>query len=496
MEIIIYIMDTLYIDGKSPEKLLLIVLIYTAIFLVGLAILHRFEKDNFEQKFPSIFYVVFSTIILVGLVVRLTYAYSPLVHPDVTTFFIPWTESLMNNPLSDFYFLNGDPSNINRLHDYTPLYMYVLSFIGFLSKTFDVSELGMLFLQRLPAIICDVFATIFIFKIAKLVTKKSFYAMAISAFYFLCPAVILNSAMWGQVDGITSMIFIIAFYYMLKEKDLIAIFVCMIGMCFKIQFIFLAPAIGMYYIFRWIKHNETFIPSMMGFLYGAIFFLIINIPFTYKIILSGNILFPFEIYFNQVSNYSYYTLNAFNVWGILNLNFAELPNTILFGMFNFLSIAVPCAFTAYYLYKKPSIWSVPLMAAFVITTVFVFSFKMHERYMFGAIIALIILLVRKFDWHLFATTIMCIITVFMNTGLLMIIAHKSFDYIDNRMVIGGWLSLISFLLLFSYILRLLYTDDKIELIEKTQVEFTEEIQSELSEETQAETVNFISNNWF
>ena len=264
-----------YIEGKSPENLIILGLIYTAIFLVALAVLHYFEKDNESKTTPPILFALFSVILLCGLLTRLYFAVRPIVHADVTTFFIPWTESLMANPLTDFYFLNGDPTQINRFHDYTPLYMYVLSYIGFLVNTFDLNEAGMIFLQKLPAIICDVVATIFLFKCAKYATKKNIYAMLVAVFYFMCPAVIVDSAIWGQVDGITSMIFIIAFYYMLKEKDMIAIFVCMVGMCFKIQFIFLAPAIGMYYVFRWLKHKETFIPSMKGLMYGAIFFFII-----------------------------------------------------------------------------------------------------------------------------------------------------------------------------------------------------------------------------
>ncbi|MEG1805132.1 MAG: hypothetical protein RR327_01915 [Clostridia bacterium] len=433
-----------YIENWNMSKLAIVGAIFIVVFGVVLFLISKFEKLEKTQTAKRVGIIAFIALIGIGLVARLTFALAPLAHADVLTFFIPWTNTLMEKPLTDFYFLDGNVSSIDYFHDYTPLYMYVLSFIGFLAKTFNFSPDTMVYAQKLPSILCDLIATIFVFKIAKHFSGKDFYSYAIALFYFLCPAVIVDSAVWGQVDGITSMFFIIVFYFMVMDKDTFAIFFSIVGMCFKLQFIFVAPAIGIFYLFKWFKVKGSFKEAMFGLAYGILFFIVVNLPFTYKIVFGGNIFFPLKIYFQQVGNYIYYTLNAFNLYGAMDLNFIELENTLLNSVINAAAVVVPCLLSVGYFAKKRDIQSVPILAAFVICFVFTFSFKMHERYMFGAIIALMILLAKKFDILLFISISLLSFTVLLNIGGIMIMPAQTFNYNDPRMVYGGILELIAF----------------------------------------------------
>lgn len=408
------------------------------------------EYKKSDLKNSSIIFIIFLAL---GTILRLVFAHSNLVHIDVTRFFWPWTNDLINNGISEFYFLDGDPTKINYFHDYTPLYMYVLYLVGSVAKWLSLDSVGMCFALRLPAIICDVIASYFIFKFTKKVSKNPFLAHVLALTYFFCPAVIIDSSLWGQVDGITSMIFIIALYFMSTQQDKWAIFTCMIGMLFKLQFVFVAPAIGVYYIYRWIKIKGSLRQSLYGFLYGIIAFIIVNIPFTYKIVLSGNILFPLKIYGSQISSYSYYTLNAFNLWGALGLNFIKLPENSLLSIFNLLIITLPCIATILYYKKKQNIISVPLLAAFVITFIFTFSFKMHERYMFGSILALLLILADGFDWWKFAIVSLIFLTNSINIVSLMMIPEMTFNYSDPRMTIYSILELISMSSIIIYMIK-------------------------------------------
>ncbi|MEG2116382.1 MAG: hypothetical protein RRZ69_01710, partial [Clostridia bacterium] len=292
-----------YIKNWNMSKLAIVGAIFIVVFGVVLFLISKFEKLEKTQIAKRVGIIAFIALLGIGLVARLTFALAPLAHDDVLTFFIPWTRTLMEKPLTDFYFLDGNVSSIDYFHDYTPLYMYVLSFIGFLAKTFNFSPDTMVYAQKLPSILCDLIATIFVFKIAKHFSGKDFYSYAIALFYFLCPAVIVDSAVWGQVDGITSMFFIIVFYFMVMDKDTFAIFFSIVGMCFKLQFIFVAPAIGIFYLFKWFKVKGSFKEAMFGLAYGILFFIVVNLPFTYKIVFGGNIFFPLKIYFQQVGNY-------------------------------------------------------------------------------------------------------------------------------------------------------------------------------------------------
>lgn len=466
-----------YINNLNITKLALIGLAYILIFAVAFFVISKFEKEDKSISLKKKGFIVFCSFMAVGIVIRLAFAMFSRAHADVTSFFIPWTNSLMENPLSEFYFLNGDVTQINAFHDYTPLYMYVLYIIGFFVKTFNFGNGGMIFLQRIPACICDIIATWYIFKTARHICKKDFFAYAIALFYFLCPAVIVDSSMWGQVDGITSMFFIIVFYHMVKGNDLLAIFFSIVGMCFKLQFVFVAPAIGVYYLFKWFKDKKCFYNCLKGLGIGVLFFVIVNLPFTYKIVFGGNPLFPLDIYMRQVGSYSYYTLNSFNLYGALNLNFAPLPEDYTTSMINMLTIAIPCVLAVAYFAVKRDLKSVPILASFVISAVFMFSFKMHERYMFGAIIALVVTLAFKFDWLLFIATALNALTNYLNIAILMAIPSLTFEYVDARIVAGGILGLVSFGFLVAYMIKTLFEKKTLVLQETPLIQ--EQIQTEI-----------------
>ncbi len=449
-----------YIPNWNGKYIIAIGIVYTIIS----AIVIMFTKKIQEQKQENLDFLIprndlskskiaFWCFIALGIIIRYYFACVEYVHGDVTSFIMPWTKSLVENPITDFYFLNGDPSQINYFHDYTPLYMYVLSLIGNIAKFINADLATTFMLQKVPSIIADTVTAIYIMKLSSHVTKQKYLPYVFGICYFFCPAVIVDSALWGQVDGVTAMFTIMVVYYMAKEKDLLAIFFAVVGMCFKLQFIFVAPAVGMYYLIRWYKVKNSFKESMLGLGYGIVFFIAVNIPFTYKIVANGDILFPFKIYISQVGSYQYYTLNAFNLYGALDLNFIELPNKITHVVTNLLTIVVPCIITVFFAIKKPNIKTVLLMSAYVIMFIFTFSFKMHERYMFVTIAVLFALLAIDFSWHLFAVAFSSAFIVFVNIGIIMISESLTYQYNDPRMVVGGICQVANFLLLTSYALR-------------------------------------------
>ena len=57
------------------------------------------------------------------------------------------------------------------------------------------------------------------------------------------PTVILNGSVWAQCDSIFTFFCVLGVYYLAKKKDFLGAFYFSLGFCFKIQAMFLLPAI-------------------------------------------------------------------------------------------------------------------------------------------------------------------------------------------------------------------------------------------------------------
>ena len=104
-------------------------------------------------------------------------------------------------------------------------------------------------------------------------------------------------------------------------------------------------------------------------------------------------------YTSTLGSYSFATVNGFNFWALVGMNGVEqdipflfLPTRIwgsiailLIVLFTFI-IANHCQNTPYKYY---------LLSAFIILTMFTFSVRMHERYIFPGIVLLVFLLIYK-----------------------------------------------------------------------------------------------------
>lgn len=188
----------------------------------------------------------------------------------------------------------------------------------------------------------------------------------------LLPSVVLNSAYWGQCDALYTGFLLIAVYFMLRDKWIWAFVFVGIGLCFKLQAVFILPALIVLYATK-----RRF--SVLHFLLLPAILLLSAAP---VIIHNQDLLAPFRVYAEQAgTNYGAY-VNYHNLSSVL-----AQPNEVLFvAPLLVFAVLVWLGMLALAMVKKLDFSgeNLLLLAAWSAMSCVVLLPRMHERYAFAA----------------------------------------------------------------------------------------------------------------
>lgn len=293
-----------------------------------------------------------------------------------TNDFISWFNTAVSAGIRPFY--------ISTWADYPPFNVYIFWFFGSLANAIPSVNIEN-FVKLAPNIFDLATAAVIFFFVRKQSSFK--LALVATALYTFNPAVIYNAAVWGQFDAIYTFFLVLSLVLALRAKPELSAITLALALLTKPQAIALAPLIA-YLIFR--ENGKRTLYSIAAF---AATFLVVIIPFQWK----GE---PFssiaQIYFGGFGQYSFTSVNAFNLWGLYAL---WAPDTGFFFVGWGLFIAFS-GFIFYFLHKrfKLSGEMVAVFSAFMfLFAFFMFPTRIHERYLFPAIslLALMFPLVKK-----------------------------------------------------------------------------------------------------
>ena len=139
-------------------------------------------------------------------------------------------------------------------------------------------------------------------------------ALLIAFAYLFCPAVIVNSSVWGQADSFCALLLLCTLLLLWYNHTPLAAFVYGFGILSKPQML--------------ISHRCSFSGSsakgLENHLLGPIIALVTILLFSTPFIKNFDYLKLIEIYTGTIDYYNYYTINAYNVWHS-SLNWAALP---------------------------------------------------------------------------------------------------------------------------------------------------------------------------
>lgn len=304
-------------------------------------------------------------------------------HPDVDTFSY-WAYRLSNDGLKNFYY--GD-----FFKDYPPLYMYVLYIIGNIANAlkFEVYSVEYINLIKSFTFIFDALTCVFIYKICtdkfKLSVNNSFL---LALLYGLNPAVIHNSAVWGQVDAINAFICVASLYYLTSKKYTVAYCLYVLAILNKPHSLIIGPIylVSVINYFRDLDKKQDFIKFFFKYFFICIgIVILVYLPFVNGWDFSVFI----DTYKSTLTQYPYATLNAFNFHAIFGGNFVDVNDTmfiISYATFGWIMICIATVLSIVFLLKNRTAQGIFFIAGFLNTWTFMFAHKMHERYLFISLI--------------------------------------------------------------------------------------------------------------
>lgn len=280
---------------------------------------------------------------------------------DVNSF-IAWSNTLVQEGLKNFY------SSV--WSDYLPGYLYVLWFLG---KIKDVVSVDQLFLFKLPAILSDLATGYLIYLIVKKIRDEK-AGLITSAVYVFNPALIFNSTLWGQVDSLTTLFYLLTIY-LVRINPLVSSLALSLGTAFKPQVALAAPIALMLML-----KNHWSPKKIIGYasLSAAVFILIffpLNLPD------KNPFLFIFERISATLNQYPFGSVNAFNFWGLWGFWKPDSLGFISPKILGFIIFGVVSFFSFIRLSKKEG--GEYHLAAVLMAANFLFFTRMHERHLLG-----------------------------------------------------------------------------------------------------------------
>lgn len=388
-----------------------------------------------EQRKGSTF---LAAVLAAGFIIRLVGAVSYRGYEVDINCFLSWSDLIFQNGIGNFY-------GLDAFTDYPPGYMYVLYVIGGLRSLFGIASSSMLsvVLTKLPAILCDLVIAYLIYKIAKKKLKETGAAI-LAGIFLATPAVVLDGAVWAQVDSVFTL-FIVLMCYLVTEKKLIpAYFAFAVGILIKPQSLIFTPVL-IYGIVDQI-FIESYRQDARPVFYKK-FWLNLGCGIL-AILMIGLFMLPFGFmdafaqYSETMGSYPYASVNAYNFWTLIGRNWSSQTEK-LFGLtyqrWGVLSIIATVLFSAVIHFKSKDRHSkYYFTAAIIVTSVFTLSVRMHERYVYPALALLLLSYAARPRKKLYLAYIFLALGSFCNMAHVMIYYDpQNFDRMEAFPIYTG-----------------------------------------------------------
>ena len=258
--------------------------------------------------------------------------------------------------------------------DYPPGYMYVLWWIGMVAKAFSLGTSSFVTLIKLPAILADLAVSRLIFARLRGAGKRLAWLGAMA--FALNPALVLDSAVWGQTDSILALLVLLAFFAQGERRFELAWIFAAVAVLTKPQAMLMVPLLVLWPV-GWWKSGRPLLALLATL---ATVFVIAD-PFRGDRPWRWLI----DLYGGTTGYYSETAVNAMNLQALL-FGMRRPDSTILLGrtaqvwgyvIGGLLGLAF---FVAYV--RRPTRWAHASMFASATLVAFFCLSRMHERYLY------------------------------------------------------------------------------------------------------------------
>lgn len=454
-------MELFRIEANSVQMLVFVALLT----VIGFAMLYSFKlhyeveririysKDK-KKQWANLFLVLGAAFLVKLIIASIYEGYGT----DMNCF-STWSDMIFRDGFWNFY-------HSDAFTDYPPGYMTLLWGVGALRSIFGLdiaTGVGRCVIKLIP-ILFDLGAGVLIYQIAKRKFSEG-SSLLLSVTYVLNPVVVLDSSAWGQVDGVFTFFLLLVCYLCMEGKRIPAYFAFVAGVLIKPQMLMFAP------ILIWTIAEQVFMKDfikqkMFRDLIGGLSAIAAMVLFT----LPFGIDKVFNQYVNTLGSYPYCTINAYNFWALLGQNWQSQTNTFLgvsastWGMPVILVSVALSGFLFFKLKEDNSRYFISMAA--LLANMFLFSVRMHERYLFPAIVLILTAFLVKPTKELFFTYVGFSALQFLNVG------HVLYAYIEengNTAPNGSLVGITSLLtiLMFAYLIYATFSKATLEDLKET-----------------------------
>ncbi len=323
--------------------------------------------------------------------------------------------------------------------DYPPAYLLVLWLVGALRNLLGLPYDGPAtwLLIKLVPILCDMAAAYLVYRLLRRSLGENVAAL-LAVLYAFNPAAILNSAAWGQVDSVLTLLLLVTLIQAVKGRWAVAMPVYMLAVLVKPQALLLAPLALAAAVLEMIKSRSlraTLKQMGLGML------LVLGVGASIVALFTGNqeADWLFKLYGGTLGSYSYFTVNAMNLYTLFGMNWQPIPETLLMNIVN---AAIYLAIFGYgiFLYiKSGDHRKLFLVGALILIAIFNFGFMMHERYVFPAMLLLLVAYGLERDIRLLIADVLLMVSDFINIGMVLQNEHLQ----SSQMLLNSAVALVN-----------------------------------------------------
>ena len=311
----------------------------------------------------------FYLILFLGLAIRLSLAFLPGFYIDTNVWYA-WALRLNESTFNNFY-------SPTVWTNYTPGYLYILSFLGAIRNLFNLDNNSFYYLLKLPAILAEVILTFVIYKVTLPKSKKLSKLLAI--FIIFNPALIFNSSIWGQIDGILTLALFSSIYLLTINKLIWSSALFGLAILLKPQALALTPVFLLFLINRFSLKSilQLIVPTTL------ILFLLF-LPFF----ITNPIFGPLQLLSKMVDDYPLNSLFAYNFWGILGfwINDGTFWQNLTYRDWGLILVSFYwLLITFFYIKGKINLLN---LATLALLSFFFLPTRVHERYLYPALLFL------------------------------------------------------------------------------------------------------------
>ena len=338
--------------------------------------------------------------------------------------FLSWGNTMAQYGPAGFYANAG-------FADYPPGYMYVLWLLGSIHNLFGLPYGNPLhlILIKLVAICADLFSAYLVYRIAGRLgvsRKRALLLMGIVAFL---PAFAFVSGGWGQIDSILTLCLLGVIWLFMTDRSILAGALYGAAILIKPQALMVGPLLAVAYLYeiRGVHWKRRLLEAVLAVLSAVAVIALLAAPFGGGQ-QSGWLL---EKYFSTATSYPYASVEAYNLFALIGGNWKAIesvPFLFSYATWGYIGIAFSVlAAAALYIRgrQKDQKGILLLSTAFLIAALFTLGPYMHERYIFPALLLMLLAGLYYNDRRLFLIFFGFSCSVLLNVfGAFVVVGHS------------------------------------------------------------------------